>query len=146
MAPGTLILELGYSLDVNALNFCRFSLLRLEVQPPSADMRALVAVPNLVESSLASPSFPLFSLFEKQALWFAMIEPFVFLIRLIYGLFRPWREYTQLSEKAVRIPQRYLDPTAEEQKTRQVRGEGVEPGCSCPSEHTHEPISVVYTF
>jgi hypothetical protein len=26
----------------------------------------------------------------------------------------------QLSEKAVRIPQRYLDLTAEEQKTRQV--------------------------
>jgi hypothetical protein len=68
LAPGTLILELGYSLDVNALNFCRFSLLRLDVQPqprpPSADTRALVAVPNLVESSLASPSPP-FSV-EKQ--------------------------------------------------------------------------------
>ena len=65
LAPGTVILELSYSLDVNALNFCRFSLLRFDVQPPSADMRALVAVPNLVESSLASPSSP-FSLFEKQ--------------------------------------------------------------------------------
>jgi len=58
LAPGTLILELCYSLDVNALNFCRFSLLRLDVQPPSADLRALVSVPNLVESSLASPSPP----------------------------------------------------------------------------------------
>ena len=64
MAPGTLILELGYSLDVNALNFCRFSLLCLDPPQPSVDMRALVAVPNLVESSLASPS-PLLS-FEKQ--------------------------------------------------------------------------------
>jgi len=63
LAPGTLIPELGYTLDVNALNFCRFSLLCLDL-PPSANMRALVAVPNLVESSLASPS-P-FSLFEKQ--------------------------------------------------------------------------------
>ncbi|KAN0120739.1 WD40-repeat-containing domain protein [Russula decolorans] len=61
LAPGTLIPELSYSLDVNALNFCRFSLLRLDVQQPppppppqaSADTRALVAVPNLVESSLA---------------------------------------------------------------------------------------------
>ena len=59
LAPGTLILELCYTLDVNALNFCRFSLLSLDVSPaPSADMRmrALVAVPNLVESSLASPN------------------------------------------------------------------------------------------
>jgi hypothetical protein len=56
LALGTLILELEYSLDVNALNFCRFSLLRLDAPQPSADMRALVAVPNLVESSLASPS------------------------------------------------------------------------------------------
>ncbi|KAI0272162.1 WD-40 repeat-containing protein [Russula aff. rugulosa BPL654] len=39
LAAGTLILELGYSLDVNALNFCRFSLLHA----------ALVAVPNLAD-------------------------------------------------------------------------------------------------
>ena len=55
-----LTLELSYSLDVNALNFCRFSLLTLDVPPPpsAADTRALVAVPNLVESSLASASPP----------------------------------------------------------------------------------------
>ncbi|KAH9994758.1 WD-40 repeat-containing protein [Russula vinacea] len=54
LAPGILTIELSYSLDVNALNFCRFSLLRLDVPPSAADdMRALVAVPNLVESSLA---------------------------------------------------------------------------------------------
>ncbi|KAG8213366.1 WD40-repeat-containing domain protein [Butyriboletus roseoflavus] len=42
---------LSYSLDVNALNFCRFSLL----PSPSSDseVTALIAVPNLVESSLA---------------------------------------------------------------------------------------------
>lgn len=72
LAPGSLILELAYSLDVNALNFCRFSSLCLDddddAQQPSADTRrALVAVPNLVESSLASPSSPFFSLsVEKQ--------------------------------------------------------------------------------
>ena len=38
---------LRYSLDVNALNFCRFSLL----PSPSSDT-ALIAVPNLVESAL----------------------------------------------------------------------------------------------
>ena len=44
-----------YSLDVNALNFCRFSLLPLglhESSPSSSRGSALVAVPNLVESSL----------------------------------------------------------------------------------------------
>jgi ASTRA-associated protein 1 len=57
LAPGILTVELNYSLDVNALNFCRFSLLRLDMSPSAADdMRALVAVPNLVESSLASAS------------------------------------------------------------------------------------------
>ncbi|KAH0832970.1 WD40-repeat-containing domain protein [Lanmaoa asiatica] len=42
---------LCYSLDVNALNFCRFSLLSI----PSSDneVTALIAVPNLVESALA---------------------------------------------------------------------------------------------
>ncbi|KAN0092896.1 WD40-repeat-containing domain protein [Tylopilus felleus] len=42
---------LCYSLDVNALNFCRFSLL----PGPSSDgdLTALIAVPNLVESALA---------------------------------------------------------------------------------------------
>jgi len=51
---------LSYSLDVNALNFCRFSLLPLDALLPSTtttttmtESRALVAVPNLVESSLA---------------------------------------------------------------------------------------------
>jgi hypothetical protein len=47
-------LELGYSLDVNALNFCRFSLLPLHSDDGDAQAQALVAVPNLVESALAS--------------------------------------------------------------------------------------------
>lgn len=57
-SPGTLELELSYSLDVNALNFCRFSLLPLyhddENGRSEEEAQALVAVPNLVESSLAS--------------------------------------------------------------------------------------------
>jgi hypothetical protein len=105
LAPGSLTPEIGYSLDVNALNFCRFSLLCLDVVPPSADMRALVAVPNLVESSLASASS---SLCREAAMWLSTLT------RLISGLSRPWREYTQPSEEAIRIPRRYLDPTAEE--------------------------------
>lgn len=61
------MLEPDYSLDVNALNFCRFSLLCLDAQQPSTDMQALVAVPNLVESSLASPS--LLFICREAALW-----------------------------------------------------------------------------
>ncbi|KAL5526418.1 ASA1_1 [Sanghuangporus sanghuang] len=48
---------LRYSLDVNALNFCRFSLLPYSApqarSSSSSDELALVAVPNLIESSLA---------------------------------------------------------------------------------------------
>ncbi|KAF9223833.1 WD40 repeat-like protein [Gyrodon lividus] len=42
---------LHYSLDVNALNYCRFSL--LPTLSPDSEITALIAVPNLVESSLA---------------------------------------------------------------------------------------------
>ncbi|KAH7928224.1 WD40 repeat-like protein [Leucogyrophana mollusca] len=45
--PGLPTPTLCYSLDVNALNYCKFSLLHLY------EAEALVAVPNLVESSLA---------------------------------------------------------------------------------------------
>ncbi|EJD06963.1 WD40 repeat-like protein [Fomitiporia mediterranea MF3/22] len=50
--------ELQYSLDVNALNFCRFSLLcaslsGAESSAASTTERALIAIPNLIESSLA---------------------------------------------------------------------------------------------
>ncbi|KAI0779107.1 WD-40 repeat-containing protein [Irpex lacteus] len=45
---------LAYSMDVNALNYCRFSLLlQLSRQPEEVGTRALIAVPNLVESHLA---------------------------------------------------------------------------------------------
>ncbi|KAG9008457.1 ASTRA complex subunit [Tulasnella sp. 427] len=42
--------SLRYSLDVNALNFCRFSL--LPEPPGTGGRRALIAIPNLVDSSL----------------------------------------------------------------------------------------------
>lgn len=50
---------LKYSLDVNALNFCSFSLLALPIGPIAQSSSqpndlALVAIPNLVESSLVS--------------------------------------------------------------------------------------------
>ncbi len=49
--------ELEYSLDVNALNYCRFSLLPLvDTVGTGEDTRALLAVPNLVESALVSKS------------------------------------------------------------------------------------------
>ena len=38
-------------MDVNALNYCRFSLLPLPEDACTEDRRALVAVPNLVESA-----------------------------------------------------------------------------------------------
>ncbi|KAI0084045.1 WD40 repeat-like protein [Irpex rosettiformis] len=45
---------LSYSMDVNALNYCRFSLMPLPPQEPEViGARALIAVPNLVESHLA---------------------------------------------------------------------------------------------
>jgi len=42
---------LKYSMDVNALNYCRFSLLP-QLEGGSKRPKALIAVPNLVESSL----------------------------------------------------------------------------------------------
>ncbi|EGN98932.1 hypothetical protein SERLA73DRAFT_168506 [Serpula lacrymans var. lacrymans S7.3] len=54
--PGLPTPNLRYSLDVNALNYCRFSLLPLlqaEHAIQNTDTEALIAVPNLVESSLA---------------------------------------------------------------------------------------------
>lgn len=49
--PGLQAPELCYSMDVNALNYCRFSLLPLPEDAETGDRRALVAVPNLVESA-----------------------------------------------------------------------------------------------
>ncbi|KAG6331402.1 hypothetical protein ID866_7688 [Astraeus odoratus] len=46
---------LCYSMDVNALNYCRFSLLPIQpnISLGGEEVTALIAVPNLVESSLA---------------------------------------------------------------------------------------------
>ena len=49
--PGLQIPELSYSMDVNALNYCRFSLLPLQEDVRTEDRQALIAVPNLVESA-----------------------------------------------------------------------------------------------
>ncbi|RPD61185.1 WD-40 repeat-containing protein [Lentinus tigrinus ALCF2SS1-7] len=51
--PGLQAPQLCYSLDVNALNFCRFGLLPLSSEKRTDDCHALIAVPNLVESSYA---------------------------------------------------------------------------------------------
>ncbi|KAI0703464.1 WD40 repeat-like protein [Cytidiella melzeri] len=52
--PGTSTPRLHYSMDVNALNYCRFSLMPLPRESEHKDVaRALIAVPNLVESHLA---------------------------------------------------------------------------------------------
>jgi hypothetical protein len=55
--PGVTNPTLLYSMDVNALNYCRFSLLPLPLSTPqdsqqAEDEHALIALPNLVESSL----------------------------------------------------------------------------------------------
>ena len=46
--PSLPVPSLCYSIDVNALNFCRFSLLKLESEK---EPKALIAIPNLVDSS-----------------------------------------------------------------------------------------------
>lgn len=46
--------EFKYSMDVNALNYCRFSL--MPVSTGTSDS-ALISLPNLVESSLVCPAF-----------------------------------------------------------------------------------------
>ena len=61
--PGLSVPTICYSMDVNALNFCRFSLLPLparrvdsagdDLDAPQSQ-EALIAVPNLVESSWVS--------------------------------------------------------------------------------------------
>lgn len=58
--------SLCYSLDVNALNFCRLSLL----PSPTLDneVTALIAIPNLVESSLVSPTSTCLQLSCERAL------------------------------------------------------------------------------
>ena len=58
--PGLPVPTLCYSMDVNALNYCRFSLLRLSPSCASCDNSddgALVALPNLVDSSVVCISF-----------------------------------------------------------------------------------------
>ncbi|KZT63993.1 WD40 repeat-like protein [Daedalea quercina L-15889] len=45
--------QLCYSMDVNALNYCRFSLMPMAESVLSDERRALIALPNLVESSFA---------------------------------------------------------------------------------------------
>ncbi|CAA7267117.1 unnamed protein product [Cyclocybe aegerita] len=42
---------LCYSMDVNALNFCRFSLLKMSPSPEDKTPKALLALPNLVDST-----------------------------------------------------------------------------------------------
>ncbi|KAJ7593068.1 WD-40 repeat-containing protein, partial [Mycena floridula] len=51
VSPGLPTPTLRYSMDVNALNYCRFSLLPVNV--PGLPTSALLALPNLIESSEA---------------------------------------------------------------------------------------------
>ena len=48
--PSLPVPSLCYSIDVNALNFCRFSLLKLAIEPEKGS-KALIALPNLIDSS-----------------------------------------------------------------------------------------------
>ncbi|KZT02625.1 WD-40 repeat-containing protein [Laetiporus sulphureus 93-53] len=51
--PGLQTPQLCYSMDVNALNYCRFSLWPIPGAARDSERRALIALPNLVESSVA---------------------------------------------------------------------------------------------
>lgn len=44
--------QLSYSMDINALNYCRFSLMPLQLG--TEDKKALVALPGLIDSSVVS--------------------------------------------------------------------------------------------
>lgn len=120
-SPGTLELELRYSLDVNALNFCRFSLLPLHDgsgDGHSAEAQALVAVPNLVESSLASTDH-----FCSRAATTVVLRrrTLVFFCRPISGCSRLWRGSMLPSVGGAWMRQLYLGPTVEGSRTQQVR-------------------------
>lgn len=61
--PGLPTPMLCYSLDVNALNYCRFSLMPITYE---SSKKALVCIPNLVESSLVGLPFILDSRTQCQ--------------------------------------------------------------------------------
>ncbi len=44
--------QLSYSMDVNALNYCRFSLMPMQLE--AEDRKALVALPGLIDSSVVN--------------------------------------------------------------------------------------------
>jgi len=84
--------SLSYSLDANALNFCRFSLLNL---PSGSDKngtpKALIALPNLIDSSTVC-----------CFLWSQCWTKTRSFCRQIYGVYPPWRESMLLSAKRSR--------------------------------------------
>ena len=72
--------ELRYSLDVNALNFCAFSL-------HDAGKNSLIAVPNLIESSVVSVLLYYSHIFTMRLTG---------LFRQIYGYFHHVLDYMLL--------------------------------------------------
>lgn len=94
--PGLPTPELLYSLDVNALNYCRFSLLVLKRRNPSEPEtgQALIAVPNLVESSMVGFQASSRARNIEQTLNFVCFR--VASRRPIYGLCHPNSDCMQL--------------------------------------------------
>lgn len=68
--PGLPTPSLQYSMDVNALNYCRFSLMPLP-SLQNEEQSALIALPNLIESSLVSSTT---SSFYLTMFWLACIR------------------------------------------------------------------------
>ena len=66
--PGILVPELRSSMDVNALNFCAFSLLPLTQfgSERQTTVQALIALPNLVDSSLVRSNGFIWPLYYRQ--------------------------------------------------------------------------------
>lgn len=84
--------SLSYSLDVNALNFCRFSLLNLPSGSGQNGIpKALISLPNLIDSSTVC-----------YFLWKQSWTKTRSFCRQIYGVFPPWRESMLLSVKRSR--------------------------------------------
>lgn len=94
--PGLQSPQLCYSLDVNALNYCRFSLMPIAGEARTGERQALLAVPNLVESAYVRASFVV------GVVRLVVLTMAVTCGRQTYGLFLGSRGCTLLSGSKVK--------------------------------------------
>ncbi len=100
--PGLQAPELCYSMDVNALNYCRFSLLPLPEDACTGARRALVAVPNLVESAHVRTSLAGLGAIDVDVHIAANADPCWGVFRQTYGRSPENNACMRLSDKQAR--------------------------------------------